>query len=124
MHVKMLSLLSFGNFELSKEFFSLCTPCSPTLWVKALALLSFSTTQTPKGFRLSIILLEDGECNGLLALCFLKQPLAEPFRVFNNPVKIPQWILPSTHRTQKSSLLFSVPVCTLTQMPTWQSIFS
>jgi hypothetical protein len=31
--------------------------------------------------------------------------------VFNNPAKIPQWILPPKYRTQQSSLL--VPVCTL-----------
>jgi hypothetical protein len=32
--------------------------------------------------------------------------------VFNNPVKIPQWILPQIQNS-KSSLLFSVPVCTI-----------
>jgi hypothetical protein len=31
--------------------------------------------------------------DALLALCLLKQPIAEFFRVFNNPAKILQWIL-------------------------------
>jgi len=31
--------------------------------------------------------------DALLALCLLKKPIAEFFRVFNNPAKILQWIL-------------------------------
>jgi hypothetical protein len=78
----------------------------------------------------------------------LKQPLAESFWVFSNPVKIPQWILPSLpelkeffsllclpaqslnallaefplHLTERSAVLSSSPVhlCTCS-MPTWQS---
>jgi hypothetical protein len=52
----------------------------------------------------------------------LKQPLAECFRVFSNPVKIPQWIL--LQITELKEFSSPVPVCTLYSMPTWQSIFS
>jgi hypothetical protein len=55
--------------------------------------------------------------DALLAILLLKQLPAECCRVFNNPVKIPQWILPSKYRTQRV-LFTSVPICTLTQMPT------
>jgi hypothetical protein len=43
---------------------------------------------------------------------FLKQPLVESIRVFNNPVKILQWILPLNSRTQR--VLFS-SLCPSTQ---------
>jgi hypothetical protein len=60
--------------------------------------------------------------DALLAILLLKQPLAESFRVFSNPVKIPQWILPSNYRTQR--VLFSCACLHTVSMPTWQSIFS
>jgi hypothetical protein len=53
--------------------------------------------------------------DALLALLLLKQPLAEPIRVFNNPVKIPQWILPSN--TELKEFSSPVPVCTMSQCP-------
>jgi hypothetical protein len=65
----------------------------------------------------------DGEClDALLAILLLKKSLAESIRVFNNPVKILQWILPSAQRTQRV-LSSPVPVCTMAQMPTWQSFY-
>jgi hypothetical protein len=51
----------------------------------------------------------------------LKQPLAESFRVFNNPAKIPQWILLQITKLKE----FSSCACLHTvSMPSWQSIFS
>jgi hypothetical protein len=54
--------------------------------------------------------------DALLAIPLLKQPLADSFRVFSNPVKILQWILPSKSQNSKE---FSspVPVCTMSQCP-------
>jgi hypothetical protein len=50
----------------------------------------------------------DGECNALLDILLLQQPLPEPFKVFSNPMKIPQWILPLiTERKEFSSLLYA-----------------
>jgi hypothetical protein len=44
--------------------------------------------------------------DALPVLRLLKQPLAKPIRVFNNPMKIPPWTLPSEYRTQR--VLFSL----------------
>jgi hypothetical protein len=52
----------------------------------------------------------------------LKKPLAECCRVFNNPVKIPQWILLQIIELKEFS---SSCVCLHTySMPTWKSILS
>jgi hypothetical protein len=45
----------------------------------------------------------------------LQQPLAECLWVFSNPVRIPQWILPLTFRTQR--VLFSCAICTPSRRP-------
>jgi hypothetical protein len=49
----------------------------------------------------------DGEIDAFLAVLLLKQPLAESFWVFSNPVKILQWILPSNYRTQRVLFLLA-----------------
>jgi hypothetical protein len=59
----------------------------------------------------------DGEYNAFLAVFLLKQPLAESFWVFNNLVKILQWILPPAPELKEFSSS-PVLICTLTQMPT------
>ena len=46
-------------------------------------------------------------------LYLLKQPLAEPIKVFNNPVKIPQWILLLTSRTQRVLFFLCLPAHSL-----------
>jgi hypothetical protein len=55
------------------------------------------------------------EMDALLAILLLK-PLLEYFWVFNNPVKILPWTLPSNGRTQRV-LCSPVPACTLSQCP-------
>jgi hypothetical protein len=45
--------------------------------------------------------------DALLAILLLKQPLAESFRVFNNPVKILQWILLQIRTQRVLSLCLS-----------------
>jgi hypothetical protein len=52
-----------------------------------------SNTRTPKGFCPFSHSPTDGDIDALLALCLLKQPIAESIRVFSDPAKIPQWIL-------------------------------
>jgi hypothetical protein len=49
--------------------------------------------------------------DALLAILLLKQPLVESFRVFNNPTKIPQWILLQIPELKEFFSL--VPTCTL-----------
>jgi hypothetical protein len=50
----------------------------------------------------------ENEMDALLAILLLK-PLLEYFWVFNNPMKIPQWTLPSHLRTQRVLFTFPVP---------------
>jgi hypothetical protein len=47
----------------------------------------------------------------------LKKPLAESFKVFNNPLKIPKWNLPSNSRTRQSSLLLCPNLHTVSMPP-------
>jgi hypothetical protein len=73
---------------------------------KVLSLLSFSTLRPLRDFVFLPFSLRWRNMDALLAILLLKQPLAESFRVFSNPVKIPQWILPSnTELKEFSSLL-------------------
>jgi hypothetical protein len=59
--------------------------------------------------------------DALLAILLLK-PLLEYFWVFSNPVRIPQWILPLSFRTQRV-LFSSVPLHTFST-PSWRSLFA
>jgi hypothetical protein len=78
---------------------------------KVLSTLSFPVASTSKENLSFFLSPSDGEFDALLAILLLKQPLAESFRVFNNPVKIPQWILPSNSELKEFSS--PVPICTL-----------
>jgi hypothetical protein len=93
---------------------------------KVLSLLSSLTLRPLRDFVFLPFSLTNGEYIG----CLPGYPSASSnlllsfIRVLSNPVKILQWILPLNYQNSKSSLLLSVPVYTLTQMPTWQSVFS
>ena len=54
-------------------------------------------------------------------LSIFSSPLVEPIRVFNNPVKINQWILPLNSRNQR--VLSSYVYIHTISMPSWQIIF-
>jgi hypothetical protein len=72
------------------------------------------------GFYLSSLLLQmENVMPSWLSI--FSSPLVEPIRVFNNPVKIPQWILPLNSRTQR--VLSSYACLHTVSMPSWQSIF-
>ena len=59
---------------------------------------------------------------GLPGSLLLRQPLAESLWVFNHPVEIPQWTLPSQHKTQR--VPFSLCRLHTFSTPFWRSIFS
>jgi hypothetical protein len=63
----------------------------------------------------------DGEFGCYHGYPSLKKPLADSFRVFNNPVKIPQWILLQITELKEFS---SCAHLHTVSMPSWQSIFS
>jgi hypothetical protein len=70
-----------------------------------LSLLSFFEHSDPLRDFILLLPQMENEMDALLAILLLK-PLLEYFWVFNNPVKILQWTLPSQHRTQR--VLFSL----------------
>jgi hypothetical protein len=95
----------------------LCRVFTSTLSVVSLELLN---TLTPTGFYLSSLLLQmENVMPSWLSI--FSSPLAEPIRVFNNPVNITQWILPLNSRTQR--VLSSYAYLHTVSMPSWQSIF-
>jgi hypothetical protein len=108
---------------------------------KVLSLLSFPVASTSKENTSFFLSPSNGELRCPPHYPSLKQPLAETSRVFSNPAKIPQWILPpntelnrvlflclSAHclnallaelyRTHSRILLCTLCTCS---MPTWQS---
>jgi hypothetical protein len=89
---------------------------------KVLPVLSFPVALTSKETQFFSLSPSDGEFICPPGTPSLKQPLAEPNRVFNNPVKILQWILPSITELKE----FPSPCACLHNgsMPTWQSVFS
>jgi hypothetical protein len=87
-----------------------------------MSLLSFSTLRPLRDF-IFLPSPTDGEYNALLAILLLKQPLAESFWVFNNPVKIPSVDTSSSSRTQRVLFLFCACLHT-DSMPSWQSFSS
>jgi hypothetical protein len=107
--LKALLLLSL-SFESSRDSLT-SAPLQSLHAHKVLSLLSFSNTQISKEINPSSFLLQMENLDALLAILLLKQPLAESFRVFNNPVKIPQWILPQN--TELKEFFSPVPICTL-----------
>jgi hypothetical protein len=70
-----------------------------------LSVLSFPVASTSQETQFFVLPPSDGELRYPPGYPSLKQPLAESIRVFNNPVKILQWILPLNSRTQR--VLFS-----------------
>jgi hypothetical protein len=91
--VDAMSLLSFAPFKSSKDS-STPAPLQGPYAHTVLSLLRFSHAHTPNDILPFFLSPADGEIwDALLAILLLKKLLAEPLRVFNNPVKILQWIL-------------------------------
>jgi hypothetical protein len=81
--------------------YDFCTPCRVFMHT-VLSVLSFSEIQTSKENNSFFLLPQMEKYDALLALYLLKQPIAESFRVFNNPTKILQWNLLQSMNSKNS----------------------
>jgi hypothetical protein len=115
-HIKALTPPEIYSFRILEGFFNSCASAEYSHVLKSVIHPELSCSFNLQGkLSSSFLSPSDGEFRCPPGYPSPKQPISEPIRVFSNPVKIPQWTLPSEYRTQR--VIFSCACLHTYSMP-------